>query len=128
MTKLEILLTNLDSFVTTEWRIWLQRLGAEAEAGAIADMLWKSRRRTNYGSLFWATWFNKFAWIWRLLGTLNFFRLLDAATSWDATVFCEEQPTYFNGFNCLWLLYRILMAKDSECVLWLIFISEFSAT
>ena len=28
------------------------RLGAEASAGAIADMLWKSRHRTNYGRLF----------------------------------------------------------------------------
>ena len=30
-----------------EQRIWIQRLGAEASAGAIADMLWKSQRRTN---------------------------------------------------------------------------------
>ena len=30
----------------------LTRLGAEASAGAIADMLWKSRRRKNYGRLF----------------------------------------------------------------------------
>ena len=37
------------------------RLGAEASAGAIADMLWKSRHRTNYGRFFRTTWFNKFA-------------------------------------------------------------------
>ena len=37
----------------------IQRLGAEASAGEIADMLWKSRRRTNYGHLFRTTWFKK---------------------------------------------------------------------
>ena len=43
---------NNDEFVTKDWRIWFKRLGAEATAGAIADMLWKSQRRTNYMRLF----------------------------------------------------------------------------
>ena len=42
----------LHEFASEDWRIWFQRLGAEASAGAIADMLWKSQRRTNYGRLF----------------------------------------------------------------------------
>ena len=33
-------------------RARFKRLGEEASAGAIADMLWKSRRSTNYGRLF----------------------------------------------------------------------------
>ena len=43
---------EIDEFLTKDWRIWFQRLGAEALAGAIADLLWKSQRRTNYGRLY----------------------------------------------------------------------------
>ena len=29
---------DIDEFVTKNWQIWFERLGAEASAGAIADM------------------------------------------------------------------------------------------
>ena len=29
---------DIHEFVSEDWRIWVQRLGAEASAGAIADM------------------------------------------------------------------------------------------
>ena len=48
----------IDEIVTMDWRIWFKRLGAEASAGAIADMLWKSPRRTNQGRLFGTTFFD----------------------------------------------------------------------
>ena len=46
---------NNDEFVTEDWRIWFKRLGAEATAGATAEMFWKSQRPTNYGRLFTKT-------------------------------------------------------------------------
>ena len=42
----------LHEFASEDWRIWFQPLVAEALAGAITDMLWKSQRRTNNGRLF----------------------------------------------------------------------------
>ena len=44
-------LINLN-FKFSEAKLNLKRLGAEAAAGAIADILWKSQRRTNKVRLF----------------------------------------------------------------------------
>ena len=90
----------IDEFLTKDCRIWFQRLGAEALAGAIADMLWKSQRRTNYGRLFGTTWLNKFAWIFGYLVHLNFFGYL---TLWPL----GTPPFYPLQFNPVCQLLRV---------------------
>ena len=55
-------------------RIWIQGLGAEASTGAIADMLCKSQRPTNYGRLFGTAWLTKvliMSKTWFLLSELS---------------------------------------------------------